>query len=168
MVSTTDQVLSTLRKDGIQHDKAKVYGLIEEVVLPHFDFRKMSQWVLGKHWRAANPEEQGRFEEEFRKLLVRTYSTALMEYTNEEVAYLPFHGEGAAEIVTVKTQINRQGGPAIPIDYSLYKKDSDWKVFDVSIDGISLVTTYRSELSEQINNKGINGLIQDLVAKNQR
>lgn len=168
VMSTTDQVLKALRDEGVRQDRQRVFALIEQVVLPHFDFAKMSQWVLGRHWKGASAEEQGRFVEEFRKLLVRTYSTALMEYTNEQVVFLPFHAEEGSDTVTVKTQVNRESGPAVPIDYRLYLKEGEWKVFDVAVDGISLVTNYRNTFNEEINAKGLTGLIDNLTVRNQQ
>lgn len=162
--STTDEVLQALREGGA--DEQKVYSLVEQKVLPHFDFRKMSQWVLGKNWRQGSPEEQERFVGEFQKLLVRTYSTALMEYSGETVTYLPTQADGEGKIAVVKTQVVRSGGPTIPIDYRLYPAGGDWKVFDVAVDGVSLVASYRTSFNEQIGAKGFSGLVDELAARN--
>ncbi|MCC6714633.1 MAG: ABC transporter substrate-binding protein [Gammaproteobacteria bacterium] len=162
--STTDGVLQALRQGGT--DKQHVYSLVEQMVLPHFDFRKMSQWVLGKNWRQGSPEEQQRFVSEFQKLLVRTYSTALMEYSGETVTYLPTQADDAGKIAVVKTQVVRSGGPTIPIDYRLYAADGDWKVFDVAVDGVSLVASYRTSFNEQIGARGFGGLVDELAARN--
>jgi phospholipid transport system substrate-binding protein len=162
--STTDQVLQALRDGGT--DKQHVYSLVEERVLPHFDFRKMSQWVLGKNWKQGSAQEQERFVSEFQKLLVRTYSTALMEYSGESVKYLNTQSDGEGKIAVVKTQVVKSGGPAIPIDYRLYTNGGDWKVFDVAVDGVSLVANYRTSFNEQIGTKGFGGLIDELAARN--
>lgn len=166
--STTEQVLGALRQDGVREDPERVYGIIEQMILPHFDFRRMSQWVLGKNWRQANPEEQVRFVDEFRKLLVRTYSTALMEYSDQEITYLPSHAAPDGDTATVKTRVNQNGGPPIPIDYRLYQRDGDWKVFDVAIDGISLVANYRTTFNQEISTNGFAGLIERLASRNQQ
>jgi len=166
--STTEQVLGALRQEGVGEDRQRVYGIIEQMIVPHFDFRKMSQWVLGKNWKQANTEEQGRFVDEFRKLLVRTYSTALMEYSDQEITYLPSHAAPEGGTATVKTQVNSTDGPPIPIDYRLYQRDGDWKVFDVAIDGISLVANYRTSFNEEISTKGFAGLIDTLASRNQQ
>jgi phospholipid transport system substrate-binding protein len=162
--STTDEVLQALRDGG--NDKQHVYSLVEQKVLPHFDFRKMSQWVLGKNWKQGSAEEQERFVSEFQKLLVRTYSTALMEYSGEQVTYLPTQADGEGKIAVVKTQVVRSGGPTIPIDYRLYPAGDDWKVFDVAVDGVSLVANYRTSFNEQIGVKGFGGLVDELAARN--
>lgn len=162
--STTDDVLQALREGGT--DRQHVYSLVEQKVLPHFDFRKMSQWVLGKNWRQGSPEEQERFVGEFQKLLVRTYSTALMEYSGETVTYLPTQADGEGKIAVVKTQVVKSGGPAIPIDYRLYTTNGDWKVFDVAVDGVSLVANYRTSFNEEIGAKGFGGLLDELAARN--
>ncbi len=162
--STTDDVLQALRAGGT--DKQQVYSLVEQKVLPHFDFRKMSQWVLGKNWRQGSPEEQERFVGEFQKLLVRTYSTALMEYSGETVTYLPTQADGDGKIAVVRTQVVRNGGPTIPIDYRLYPAGGDWKVFDVAVDGVSLVASYRTSFNEEIGARGFSGLVDELAARN--
>ncbi|MCG3203194.1 MAG: putative phospholipid-binding protein MlaC [Gammaproteobacteria bacterium] len=162
--STTDDVLQALRAGGT--DKQQVYSLVEQKVLPHFDFRKMSQWVLGKNWRQGSPEEQERFVGEFQKLLVRTYSTALMEYSGETVTYLPTQAGGDGKIAVVRTQVVRNGGPTIPIDYRLYPAGGDWKVFDVAVDGVSLVASYRTSFNEEIGARGFSGLVDELAARN--
>ena len=165
--STTEQVLRALRDEGATADKQKIYAIVEQMVLPHFDFRKMSQWVLGKNWKQGSPQEQERFVEEFQRLLVRTYSTALTEYTDQEINYLPTKEDDEGKIATVKTEvIQPNGGGTIPIDYRLYTRDGEWKVFDVWVNGASLVTTYRTSFNEQVSTKGFSGMVEDLAAHN--
>ncbi|MGQ0658432.1 MAG: MlaC/ttg2D family ABC transporter substrate-binding protein [Chromatiales bacterium] len=166
--STTEQVLQALREDGAQEDRQRVYGIIEQMIVPHFDFEKMSRWVLGKNWKVGSPQEQSRFVEEFRRLLVRTYSSALMQYTDQEVVFLPSHADGEGGTATVKTQVNQSGGPPVPIDYRLYERDGAWKVFDVAVDGVSLVANYRTQFNDEISAKGLSGLIDTLAARNQQ
>jgi len=165
--STTDEVLKALRQDGVKDDEQKVYAIVEQLILPHFDFQKMSQWVLGKYWRQASDSERQQFSEQFQKLLVRTYSTAFQQYTNEKIVYLPTRDAPDADRVMVKCQVVREGGPPIAIDYRLHQQKGEWKVFDVMIDGISLVTNYRTTFAQQIRDKGIDGLIATLVERNQ-
>lgn len=166
--STTEQMLSALKKDKalISQQPAHVYELANKIVLPHFDFNYMSALALGKHWRRATDEQKQRFPQEFRSLLLRTYATALNEFTNEKVAYLPMRGDMSKGDVTVNTEIRRQAGPAIPVSYGLHKKGSEWKVYDIKIEGISLVANYRSSFSHEIRRGGIDNLINKLAKKN--
>lgn len=166
--STTEGVLEALGEEGATEDRQHVYTIVEQMIVPHFDFEKMSQWVLGKNWKAATPEEQVRFVGEFRTLLVRTYSSALMQYTDQEVVFLPSHSDTEAGTATVKTQVNLSDGPPVPIDYRLYERSGAWKVFDVTVDGVSLVASYRTQFNEQISASGFSGLIDTLAQRNQR
>lgn len=158
----TDKIISLLKanRSVYNQDHKKLYAMVQDQVLPYFDFRAMSRLVLGKHWREANEIQRDRFANEFRDLLVRTYATALLKYTNEEVVYLPFRSSPDDKTATVKTEVKQGGGgPVIPIHYSFYLTDGAWKVFDVTIEGVSLVTTYRSTYAEKINSSGMDGLI---------
>ncbi len=164
---TTDQVLAVLkeRKAEIEADPTNVFGLVDEYILPHFDFYKMSRRALGKHWRKASPEQRERFVEEFKTLLVRTYAIALARYTDETVEYLaPRKRKGSA--ISVRTQILLANGPPIPINYEMYSKDDQWKVYDVAIDGVSLVVNYRSTFASQVRRNGVDGLIERLAEHN--
>lgn len=163
--ATTDEVLAKLRAEGdaLKTDRARLYSLVDEMILPHFDFAKMSQRVLGKHWRDATPEQRARFIQEFKTLLVRTYSTALVEYRDQNIEFLPERENSATE-VSVRTQVVKTtGGPPIPITYEVYNKNGEWKVYDVAINGVSLVINYRASFSTEINKAGIDGLIAQLV-----
>jgi len=171
VIDTTNKVLERLRKEKaeLQKDKNKIYPLVEELILPHFDFHKMSIWVLGKNWRKANAEQQKIFTGEFQNLLVRTYSTALLEYTDQEIDFLPFHAGEKDRKVTVKTRIIQGGGAAdIPLNYSLYRnRAGEWKVYDISVDGISLVTNYRTSFATEVRQGGILQLLAKLAEMNQ-
>jgi len=167
---TTDKVLTRLRADSdkLKADSGLIYPLVEDLVLPHFDFAKMSQWVLGKNWRTADETQREQFTNEFRTLLVRTYAKALLEYTDQSMRYLPFHAEEGARKVTVKTEIEQAGGPAIPLDYSMYLNSAgQWKVYDIKVDGVSLVLNYRSSFATEIRNGGIPKLLEKLAQMNQ-
>jgi phospholipid transport system substrate-binding protein len=154
------------QRELIEKDSAHLYQLVEEIVLPYFDFQRMSQWVLGKNWRSASAQQREQFVEQFRVLLVRTYGTALLEYADEEIVYLPFAGKDHTGNVTVRTEIEQQGVGVIPITYSMYQSKAGWKVYDVSISGVSLVTNYRSTYGSIIRKDGIDELIQQLADRN--
>lgn len=169
---TTDQILTEIkaRRDVYAKDYAKLYKMADEKVLLHFDFRRMSQWVLGRSWKEATPVQRDRFTAEFRDLLVGTYSQALLNYTDQEIVYLPVQRKPADTEVTVKTEVKQSGGqPNIPIHYSFYKnKDGVWKVYDISIEGVSLVTNYRSVYATKIREKGVDTLIADIAENNKQ
>ncbi|MEW5756988.1 MAG: ABC transporter substrate-binding protein [Pseudomonadota bacterium] len=165
---TAQKIMTKLRaeREAINKDSRRLYELVDEIVLPHFDFERMSQWVLGKHWRGATPQQQKEFIRQFRTLLVRTYSKALMDNVDQEVRYLPLRSEPGATDVTVKTEIPQQSGFPIPIDYSMYLKNDAWKVYDVNIDGISLVANYRTSFANEIRKSGLDVLIKSLAERN--
>jgi phospholipid transport system substrate-binding protein len=165
---TSSRMLSALRdeQDVIASNPGRLYELVSDIVLPYFDFRVMSKWVLGKNWRKATPEQRERFVDAFRALLVRTYGTALSEYADEKIVYLPHTLDNKARTVTVQTEI-KQGGSSIPISYSMYNSRDGWKVYDVVISGVSLVTNYRSTFGNIIRAKGMDNLIEQLVERNQ-
>ena len=159
-------VAMNTEQDLIERDAAHLYGLVEEIVLPYFDFRRMSQWVLGKNWRTATAAQREQFVEQFRILLVRTYGTALLEYADEEIVYLPYVEEQNAARVTVRTEVDQAGVGVIPIYYSMYQSGDGWKVYDISISGVSLVTNYRSTYGSIIRKDGIDHLINRLAEHN--
>lgn len=168
---TTDKVLAelTAKRDALKADQSKLYALVDEIILPHFDFERMSRLVLGKYWRDATPEQQKQFMAEFKSLLVRTYATALFEYTGQKIVYKPFHDAQGDGNAVVKTEVQPSDGPAVPLHYSLAKSsdDGNWRVFDIRIDGISLVTNYRTTYGRTIQRQGMDGLIASLTQKNQ-
>jgi len=165
----SDDMLKALAEHEaeLETNPDKIYELVESILMPHFDFEKMSKLALGKNWRAANDEQRVRFIEEFRLLLVRTYSTAMLEYTDEEIRFLPFRDDLSRKRVTVPMEVVQTAGPSIPMALSLYQNDdAAWKVYDVKIDGISLVTNYRSSFANEIRNGGMEKLIQSLADRN--
>jgi len=155
-------------RDTYARDHKKLYAMVYEQVLPHFDFRVMSRSVLGRYWREASEEQRERFVDEFRDLLVRTYATALLKYTNEEVRYLPFRFNPNDKTAVVKTEVVQQGGPPIPIHYSFYQTESGWKVYDVAIEGVSLVTNYRSTYATKVKTEGLDALIASMAEAKRR
>jgi len=164
---TSSRMLAALRDERqvIAENPGRLYELVSDIVLPYFDFQKMIQWVLGKNWRRARPEQRTRFVEQFRNLLIRTYGTALSDYADEKIIYLPFNDAGDQRKVTVRTEIE-QGGSTIPIFYSMYNSEQGWKVYDVAISGVSLVTNYRSTFGNIIRGEGMDSLIRQLEEKN--
>lgn len=166
--TTANDVLEIIKKDkDIQSgDMKKITALAEEKILPHFDFDAMSKSVLGKNWRDASKEQQTQFVAEFRTMLVRTYASALAKYRNQTIDYKPFRAQPGEARVTVKTQILQPGGPALPVDYVLKQTGDAWKVVDISIEGVSLVTNYRGQFSNELKQTDMNGLIQRIADKN--
>ena len=153
--------------DTYKSDPQKMYKLVDEQLLPHFDFAEMANLALGKYKAQVNAEQKSVVVNEFRLLLVRTYSSALVEYSDQEPIYLPMDGTEAEGMVTVRTQYEQPGQFPIPIDYSLRLGGDGWKVFDVSVDEISLVTNYRSSFARAIKKSGVDGLIRTLQKRNQ-
>lgn len=165
---TSEKVLSTLEANKAKYDKNpdEIYKLVNDIILPHLDFRAMSKLALGKNWRKASEDQQERFVEAFRTMLIRTYSKSLTEYAGQEIRFLPYRPPADGKrTVKVNTVISQSNGPDIPIDYSLRIKDDIWKVYDIKIDGISLVTNYRNSFAADINRVGIEGLIEKLLAR---
>lgn len=165
---TSQDVLEIIKKDkDIQTgNKQKIYALVDAKVLPHFDFKRMTQLAVGKSWRQATPAQQDALVKEFRTLLVRTYSTSLSTYKNQTIDYKPLRMSPGDTDVTVKTMVKQPGGQPVPIDYGLQKNPDGWKVYDVVVDNISLVTNYRGSFASEIRQTGIDGLIKVLVEKN--
>ncbi len=167
---TTEKLLAELtsNRQALVEDNQRLYRLVDEIVLPHFDFKRMSQLVLGRYWRQATETQQEQFVEQFKSLLVRTYATALFEYTGQEIVYKPFRQDEKENLAVVKTEVLQPGGgPKIPFHYSLLKDENNtWKVFDVRVDGISLVTNYRTSYATLIQTNGLDSLISSLADKN--
>ncbi|MBI2969910.1 MAG: ABC transporter substrate-binding protein, partial [Gammaproteobacteria bacterium] len=160
--TTTDQVLERLlaQKADLRLHPEKIYDLIHELVVPHFDFSSMARWVLGKSWKEATPEQRDEFVSEFRTLLVRTYAKALLEYSDEEIRFLSTEQNPDSNLVMVKTEVEQPGGTgAIPINYRLHVSGGVWKVVDVAVDGVSLISTYRGSFASEIQKSGLDALI---------
>lgn len=167
---TAEDVLTILKSDkDIQAgDQQKIYALAEEKILPNFDFDRVCRMVLGKNWRRATDTQKQNFKKEFRSLLMRTYASAISKFKNQEVEYKPAQLSKDKKLARVKTEILQDGGPSIGVDYTLSLKDGIWKVFDITIEKISLVTNYRSQFSTEIRNNGLDSLIAKLAAKNKK
>ena len=167
---TSDSVIAEIKNNGeaYRQNPEQIYQLVETLVLPHFDFAAMTDLALGNYRDQVSAEQRPTIVNEFRALLVRTYSSALLEYTDQEVDYLPMQGSEADGEVLVKTEISQQGGFPIPIDYRLRLGADGWKVFDISVDEVSLVTNYRSSFARAIKKDGVDGLIKTLQDRNQQ
>ena len=165
---TAEDVLTSVKSDAdIQAgDQAKIFALAEEKILPNFNFDKVSRLVLGKNWTKATPEQKTAFQNEFKTLLIRTYATALSKYKNQTIEYKPLRMAEGAATALVKTAILQPGGQPIAVDYSLEKKTDAWKVYDIVIEGVSLVTNYRSQFAQEIRQNGLDSLIKKLGDKN--
>ena len=169
--STADNVLERIIKDReeLESHPERIYDLINELVIPHFDFQSMSRWVLGTTWKDASEAQRDAFIEQFKTLLVRTYAKALLEYSDEEIKYLDTTESANAKLVTVSTEMRGGGGASvIPINYRLHAPDGgEWKVVDVTVDGISLISTYRGSFRSEINKNGLDSLIVKLTERNE-
>lgn len=165
---TADDVLNIIKNDKeIQAgNQQKLYAVAEDKILPNFDFDRVCRMVLGKNWKTATPEQQASFQKEFRSLLLRTYSVALGKYKDQVIEYKPMRTEPDAKNVSVKTQILQSGGQPVAVDYSLVKGANGWKVYDIVIENVSLVTNYRSQFSNEIRQNGIDSLNTKLADKN--
>jgi phospholipid transport system substrate-binding protein len=165
---TAEDVLTIVKNDkDIQAgDQEKLFALAEEKVVPNFNFDKVSRMVLGKNWTKATPDQKTAFQAEFRTLLIRTYATALSKYKNQTIEYKPLRMADGASSATVKTQIVQPGGQPITVDYTLEKRSDSWKVYDIVIEGVSLVTNYRGQFAQEVRQNGMDSLIKKLADKN--
>lgn len=148
------------------NNPARLAELVEAKVLQHFDFPRMTRLAVGRSWAQASDAQKEALTREFRTLLVRTYSTSLSQYRNQTIDVKPAKLQPKDEEVQVKTVVNQPGGQPIPIDYGMARTPSGWKVYDVLVDGVSLVTTYRSSFNDQIQKSGVDGLIKTLADRN--
>jgi phospholipid transport system substrate-binding protein len=167
---TSNKVINEIKtnRDAYRENPESIYQLVDQVVLPHFDFSAMTDLALGNYRDQVSAEQRPTIVNEFRLLLVRTYSSALLEYTDQELTYLPMEGSVEDGKVVVRTEIAQAGGFPIPIDYSLRRGNDGWKVFDISVDEVSLVTNYRSSFARAIKKDGVDGLIKTLQTRNQQ
>ena len=164
----TNEILAAIKadKDLTAGNQKKIEKLADEKVIPYFNFARMTQLAVGRNWRDASDAQKKSLTDEFRTLLVRTYSTSLTQFRNQTIDVKPTKIAAGDTEVVVKTQINQPGGQPIPIDYSMEKSADTWKVYDVLIDGVSLVTNYRSSFNTEIQKSGIEGLIKSLSVRN--
>jgi phospholipid transport system substrate-binding protein len=166
--SISEEVVTIIKQDKeIQAgNPRKIADLVETKILPHFDFVRMTRIAMGRNWRLASPEQQKDLTNEFRTLLVRTYSTALTSYRDQLIEFKPLRARPEDTEVTVRSEVRQPGTQPVSIDYEMEKTPDSWKVYDVTIGGVSLVTTYRETFAAEIREHGIDGLIKSLASKN--
>ena len=164
----TDDILATVKSDKAlaAGDKEKALKLAEEKVLPLIDFQEATRLAVGRSWREASKEQQQQLVEQFRRMLVRTYSNALGRYEGQTMKVLPSHYKPDDTDVTVRNQYIRPGQKPVELDYAMHKTDEGWKIYDIVVEGVSLVLTYRSEFDAIVKQNGIDGLIKRLAEKN--
>jgi len=168
--NTTNEVLRIVKqdKDLKNGNTRKILALVEDKVLPNFDFRQMTQLAVGKNWGKATPEQQKELVEQFKTMLVRTYSASLTSVVDYKIEFPPLKMAPGDTEVTVNTVVSKPGAPPIPIDYRMEKQDAGWKVFDVLVDSVSLVTVYRNSFNSEVRRGGIEGLVAALGRRNQQ
>ncbi len=165
----TEEILHLIEHNRALYraNRADLYSMVNKRLVPYFDFRRMSQWVLGRYWRSATPAQQHAFTQQFTGLLVRTYATALLSYSGQRIAYAPFRMDPQSDHAVVRTRVIQvNGGPDIPIDYEFVHQPDGWKVYDVTIDNVSLVTNYRSVYASKIRRDGLPALIDSMARVN--
>jgi phospholipid transport system substrate-binding protein len=168
--SITTEVIAIIKQDAaIQAgNTAKVADLVETRILPHFNFTRMTQIAVARNWRSASPEQQLALTTEFKTLLVRTYSSALSSYRDQVIEYRPLRAAPDATEVKVRSDVRQSGRERLSLDYDMEKTPAGWKVYDIQIAGISLVTTYRETFASRVRDGGIEGLIKSLSDKNRQ
>jgi len=166
---TSQRMIKTLeqRRAEIDRDQTLIYKLVGEILVPHFDFEGITQSAVGRYWGEATPAQRKTLTVAFQELLVRTYATALLKYNDEEIFYLPFRSSPDDRTATVRSEVRRKdGGPPIAIQYSFYRTDNVWKVYDVTIEGASLVSTYQTTYAARVQKEGLDALIASLARDN--
>ena len=143
-------------------DKSQLYQLVDDVLLPNFDVNFAAQQVLGKHWRNADEQQRSRFIKAFYKSLLQSYGDALLDFTADRIKFLPFQGDPAAARATVRTEVRRDGGALVKVNYSLRKTESGWKAWDVVIEGISYVKSFQEDFAPEVDQNGLDSLIRRL------
>lgn len=159
------------RREEIRRDPEVVQEMVEEILLPHIDLLTASRWVLGKHWRRASKEQKLEFMRHFRGMLLRFYSTALADYlsenevSNDLLSFQPVRAEAGRDDVTVRSEVRPPNGQPVPVNYHMHLTSKGWKVYDVSVEGVSMVTTYRNSFNDEIRRSGLDQLIARLANK---
>ena len=168
--ATAESVISHIEENRsvLEKNPEKIYDMVNQLIIPRFDFVSMSKWVLGKHWKQASEEQRSEFIIQFKELLVRTYARALLEYSGQEIKYFPVEQNQESNLAVVRTELTSKSSAQLPILYRMHQKNEEWKVVDVSVDGVSLVTTYRGSFATQIKKNGFDFLLNELSKKNAR
>ncbi|VAW53605.1 Uncharacterized ABC transporter, auxiliary component YrbC [hydrothermal vent metagenome] len=166
----SQQVITILKKDHdlLQKEPNRVYGIIDEYVLPHLDEVTMAKLALGKNWKKATKKQKQVFVTEFKNLLVRTYSKSLLEFSDQKIKFFPVKLAAGTKKTSVKAEVIQPGGPSIPMSYRVRLKKNTWKVYDIKIDGISLVTSYRGTFTQEVRKSGMDGLLKYMHDKNSK
>ena len=165
---TSQQVIKILQDDRelLRKEPERVYKIVDDYILPHLDEVTMAKLALGKNWKQASKDQKLEFVTEFKNLLVRTYSKSLLEFRDQQINYFPLKLADDAYKASVKAEVIQPGGPAISMAYRVRIKNNAWKVYDIKIDGISLVTSYRGTFTQEIRKSGIDGLLKYMRDKN--
>jgi phospholipid transport system substrate-binding protein len=150
---------------ALAKDPAKLRAMVDRILLPNFDAEYSARLVLGKHWRTATPDQRKRFIDAFINSMMRQYGTALLDFTSNRMTMLPFRGDAAATSATVRTEIKRDDGTPVPVNYSLRATPQGWKAWDVTIEGVSYVKNFRTDFSAEIDAKGLDAVIQRLESQ---
>ena len=165
--ATANQLQISLQKPEYKDNFAKATALVDQIINPHVDFDRVSMLVLGKNFKTATQDQRDRFKKEFRLLLVRTYTTAFTEYSDWKINYLPLEGDGNDKKVMVKTEILQSGGKPVAVNYRMIQDGADWKVYDILIEGVSLLQNYRTSFNDQIEQgQSLDQLIANLAERN--
>jgi phospholipid transport system substrate-binding protein len=151
---------------ALRQDPARLRALVDKNLLPNFDADYAARLVLGKHWRTATPEQQKRFVEAFIQSMMRQYGTALLDFTGDRLRFLPFKGDPAATTATVRTEVKRDNGTPVPVNYTMRGTPQGWKAWDVTIEGVSYVKNFRTDFGSEIDAKGLDAVIQRRETEN--
>lgn len=165
---TSDEVIKILKDKSKEIDANPnlIYQIVNEYIVPQLDEVTLAKLALGKNWKKASNEQKIEFVDQFRSLLVRTYGKSLKEFSDQEIKFFPVHDEAGKTKLTVKSEVLQPGGPSIPVAYRVRLKGDAWKVYDIKIDGVSLVTSYRGTFAQEVRKGGIAGLLKMLKKKN--
>jgi phospholipid transport system substrate-binding protein len=165
----SDRLREVLRSDRelLKRDPAYVFRLVDQEFLPHVDFDRVASLALGKYWRAATPDQRKAFQDEFKRFLIRSYSFAIDELSEWDIRYAPLRMSPGDKEVVVRTEVMRSGGTPVAANYSMHLRAGRWQVYDVTIEGVSLISNYRSGFAQTIRSKGLDGLIAELAQRNQ-
>jgi phospholipid transport system substrate-binding protein len=164
---TSDEVIEVLKqqRDEINANPEIVYEIVDKYIVPHLDDVTLAKLALGKNWRKASNEQKIEFVDEFRELLIRTYGKSLQEFKDQKIEFSPLRDYSGEERVIVKSEVLQSGGPTIPVDYRMRLKDGEWKVYDIIIDGVSLVTNYRGTFAQEMRKGGMEQVLKMLREK---
>ncbi len=167
--TVTQQVIDAVRSDKSiqQGDISEITKLVNEKILPYTDFRRTTQLAMGRNWRTATPQQQDQVVDQFKMLLIRTYAGALAQVKDQQIQYRPFRSNPDDTDVVVRSVVSSNGSP-VELDYRLYKTPQGWRVYDINVLGAWLIQAYQQQFNEQIQQHGVDGLIQFLTQRNQQ